>query len=206
VGLDDLREIDDFQIFKQYIKQFILENEDLYRCIYFCFSDPFDEDKCPMPDKRLDIFDASKIQQRDGDSPTENIHGVVLFRPKNDNVINSEIPVVLVNFASVPKGNSNYVDELFISIKIICKGMKIQELANGLNRTAVIADMFNNNLNFARMNHLTKVKKQSFKDVSINEENSAYLLTYTCNVLANHLTKNVNYLERNYGVSNYENI
>jgi hypothetical protein len=206
VGLDDLKELNDFSEFREFIKNFIMEDRNLFRVVYFPYSDPFDEDKCPMPDRRLSIFDGSKIQQRDGNNAVDNIHGVVLFRRRYDDVINSEIPVVLVDFHSAKVGNSKFIDDVFITFRIICKGVNIQELANGLNRSAVIADLIDNQFNFAMFSKISEVTNETYKEISINEENSGYLLTYRCRNLAHHLTKNVNYLERNYGVSNYENI
>ena len=182
MGLSDLKEIDDFQLFKKYIKNFIIQNEDLYRLIYFSNSNPYDEDSCPYPEEPRDIFVAEKE------------HGCVLFRRKNDIVQNEETTNILIDFTSAKLGNSKFIDSVFITIRIITKGVNIQELANGLARHSTIAKLIDSYLSHAKINNVDEVQRQSYNDISLNEENAGYLLIYSCANFGNKLDENKNYI------------
>lgn len=49
MGLDNLKELDNFGLFKKYIKNFVIDDDDLFRLIWFSNSNPFDEILCPYP-------------------------------------------------------------------------------------------------------------------------------------------------------------
>ena len=188
MGLDNLKELDDFQEFKKFIKKFIIDSDDLFRLIYFPMSNPFSSECETMTP--YDIFEASSE------------HGCVLFRRKNDIVLSEESVNVLVNFHSA-KVNDIF-DDLFITFHVICKGVNIQELENGVNRCSAIANEIDNRFSKAVINDISKISRLSYKDISLNEENSGMLITFNCRVFANHLLDNVNYLKKQYGVDNRE--
>jgi len=194
----DNAELDNFQVFKSFIKKFIISNENLFKLIYYPYSSPLEKD---MPENPYSIFDGDKIQDKDD---IDNLHGVFLFRRKYDQVISSEIPVVLVTFTSAKVGNSDLLDDVFISIRILCKGTNIQELANGRDRSSSIANLIDNELKFARITDVGNVSRKSYTDIALNEENVGNLLLYTSRSLASDLLDNVNYLKKHYGVDSRE--
>lgn len=163
-SLDDLKELDDFKDFKKFIKDFIINNDDLFRLIYFPVFNPLSEDYETMTP--YDIFEES----------TE--HGCVLFKRKNSKVLSEEQITILIDFNSAPKGNSLTYRDIFITVRIIAKGTNIQELENGLNRINCIAKLFDDEFNQANITGLGKVTKEKFSDLSINEENAGKILIY----------------------------
>jgi hypothetical protein len=201
VNLDDLKELDDFQEFKEYIKTFIIENENLFRMIYFPTKNPLDTISYPYPQDPYQIFDSDSAIGEDGKS---EIHGVVLFKQKNDKILNSSLPILLIDFHTTKLGTNNIYDNLYIAVRFLCKGEYVQELENGMNRSFVIANMFDNLFNFAKFNDVGKVHRQSFDPIPINEQNIGYSSIYKCRVLANHLLDNKNYLQDKYGVDSRE--
>ena len=168
-SIDNLKELDNFQDFKTFIKNFIIDNDDLFRLIWFSNSNPLDEDVCQYPDNPWEIFKPSPNSE----------HGCVLFRRKNDIVQSGEQICTLITFHSAPKGNSLTFRDIFIIIRIIAKGTNIQELENGYNRINCIAELLDNEFNQANITGLGKVNKEKYRDLSLNEENDGMLLMFT---------------------------
>ena len=179
MGLSELKEIDDFLLFKKYIKSFILENESLYRLIWFSNSNPFDEDSCPYPEEPRDIFTAS------------DEHGCVLFKRKNNIVLNKETVNILIDFESANQSYS--YDMIYIIFRIVVKGENIQELSNGVNRSSAIAKFIDDEFNLAKINGLGEVKKQSFKELSLNEENVGYTIIFSAHSFSSDISSNKNF-------------
>lgn len=171
MNIDDLKELDDFDLFKKYIKNFIIDNDDLFRLIWFSNSNPLDEDICQYPDNPWDIFKPSSNSE----------HGCLLFRRKNDIVQSGEQVCILITFHSAPKGNSLTFRDIFVIVRIITKGTNIQELENGLNRINCIAKIFDDEFNQANITGLGKTNKEKYRDLSLNEENDGMMLMYTAN-------------------------
>lgn len=170
-SLDDLQELDNTQIFKRYIKNFILQNSDLQKLIYYPVKNPLLKDDLENP---YDLFESTTAISSEG----SGVHGVVLFRRKCDEIINTEIPIILITFESAPKGNSLTYRDIFIIVRIIAKGSNIQELENGLNRIDCIAKLFDDEFNQANITGLGKTKKEKYADLSINEQNDGKMLIY----------------------------
>lgn len=184
-NLDDLKELDDFQIFKRYIKSFILQNPDLQKIIYYPVKNPLLMDDLENP---YDLFDSSTVMSSSG----TGVHGVVLFRKKCDEIINAEIPIVLINSESTNLGDSGFMSNLYIVVRIIIKGSTIQDLENGLSRSSVMADLFDKNINSAKVNSIGKIKRQSFNPLNLNEENTGYCIIYKAQVISNRLLEEAN--------------
>lgn len=184
-SLDDLQELDDTQIFKRYIKNFILQNSDLQKIIYYPVKNPLLKDDLENP---YDLFDSTTAMSADG----TGIHGVVLFRRKCDEIINAEVPIILIDFQSAKAGNSEILGDLYIIIRVIMKGTNIQELENGLSRSSVIAELFDKNINSEKVNSIGKVIRESYNPLPINEENSGYMGIYKARVISNRLLEEAN--------------
>lgn len=182
-----MKELNNFQDIKDFIKNFIIEDSELFKLIYFPNSFPNDND---FPDTPYEIFEPSEA------------HGCVLFRPKNDIVQSKEGTNVLIFFNSV--NYNTILDDLYITFSVICKGVNVQELADSTNRISTIANHIDNRFNMAVINDISKIKRMSFKPLSLNEENSGMLITYHCRTLAYNPLDNVNYLQKHYGVDSRE--
>jgi hypothetical protein len=184
--LNDLKELDDFQIFKRYIKSFILQDSDLQKIIYYPYKNPLIKDDLENP---YDIFDSSTVMSSD----EKGVHGVVLFRRKCDEILNSEVPIILISFESTTIGYSNILDKVYIVIRIITKGSTIQELENGLSRGNVIAELFDKYLNSSEISSIGKTTRKTFKSLNnINEENDGFIIIYKAQTLANRLLQQAN--------------
>lgn len=196
MDLSDLKEISDFEKYRSFIKDFIVNCEPLFRLIWFSNSNPLDELNCPLPDDPYRIFpeDYPNI-----DEELTREHGVVLFRRKDDKVQSREGITILVDCYSAKLGNSYFLDDLFILFRIILKGTNVQTLSNGMSRHRVLAKLVDDNFNKAMINKIDTIDRLSYKDISLNEENSGYLLTYSCRNWSTHLTDNKNYMKRMYG-------
>lgn len=179
----------DISKFKTFIKKFILEDLDLQKMIYYPYSSPLDKEDLENP---YNIFDSTTAVKSDG----TGAHGVVLFRRKCDEIINVEIPIVLVTFESTNKSNSKEFNNLYIIFRIICKGQNIQELSNGDNRIEKIAEFIDNNFNYARVNNLGKTKQSSYSELSLNEENDGITLMYRANSFNCDWSSNKNFQKR----------
>lgn len=182
VNLSDLKEIDDFQIYKRFIQKFILEDQTLQKIIYYPVRNPLLQDDLENP---YTIFDIP-------DKEDSDVHGVVLFKQKNPEILNYGTVIVLVDFETTSFGNSGLLDNLYIIFRIIIKSTDIQELDNNLNRSYVIADLINDHLDNIKVGSIGYVKKQSINPVNTNEENSAISLIYKCRNLSNRLLENAN--------------
>ena len=179
-SLDDLKELDQFDKFKSFIKDFFIEREDLFRLVWFSNSNPFDEISCPYPDSPYQLFIPSSS------------HGCVLFRRKNDVVLSEECVNVIIDFQSIRKGSSYFLDDIYIIIRVVTKGSNIQELENGINRSHAIMKLIDNNLNCARVSNIGDVRRESYKELSLNEENVGYIGIYTGTVIGNDLLEEAN--------------
>ncbi|MDP4146622.1 MAG: hypothetical protein Q8936_19460 [Bacillota bacterium] len=163
-SIDDLKELDGFEQFKSFIKNFIINNSKLWKLIYYSDSNPLILDYNDSP---YDIFKPSSE------------HGCVLFRRKNDIVQSGEQICTLITFHSTPKGNSLTFRDIFIIVRIIAKGTNIQELENGLNRINCIGKLFDDEFNQANITGLGKVNKEKYRDLSLNEENDGMMLMFS---------------------------
>lgn len=159
-----MKELNNFQNIKDFIREFIIEESDLWKTIYYSSSSPT---LLNYSDNPYEIFEAS------------NSHGCVLFRRKNDIVLSEEGINVLIIMYNVPYGNYNEYSSTFIDISIICKGVNVQELDDGTDRSAYIAYLIDNNINQARING-SLIKRESYKPIPLNEENSGWKSIYSC--------------------------
>jgi len=157
------KELNDFQDIKSFIRNFIIEDENLFKTVYFSDSLPNDND---LPDSPYEIFKAS------------NSHGCILFRRKNDVVLSEEGTNVLVTLYDVPHGSFKEYSSTLIDISIICKGVNVQELDDGTDRSAYIAYLIDTNFNQARING-SLIERESYKPISLNEENSGFRAIYS---------------------------
>lgn len=158
-----LKELNDFQDIKNFIRKFIIDEDDLFKAIYYSESMALQKD---LPYTPYEIFEPS------------NSHGCVLFRRKNDVVLSEEGVNVLITMYNVPYGNFNNYSSTFIDISIICKGVNVQELDDSTDRSAYIAYLIDNNLNQARINGCL-IKRESYKPIPLNEENSGFRAIYS---------------------------
>jgi hypothetical protein len=164
-------ELDNFSEFRNYIKGIILSNEDLWKLIYYPVSSPLDKDFSENP---YDIFNESMSI---ADKDVLGTHGVVLFKDKNDTILNSVVPVLLICFKSFKDENNYCIQNVKIEIKIIFKG-DIQELSDGSNRSYRIAKLFDDSLNSNIIGSNAKLIRDSFDVLKVNEENYGYILTF----------------------------
>ena len=162
--LDSLKELDDFGLFKSFIKNFIINDEILFKLIFYSSSSPLELE---LPDSPYEIFEESAE------------HGCVLFKRKNNKVLSEEQITILIDFNSAPKGNSSTFRDIFIIIRIIAKGDNIQELENNLNRINCIGKLFDDEFNQANITGLGKTNKEKYTDLSINEQNDGKMLIFT---------------------------
>lgn len=200
-SLDSLKELDNFQDFKNFIMSFVLESNTLQKLIYYPLSNPLDDERAIDLENPYLVFDEDSAISEDGKT---GIHGVLLFKSKNNTILNASIPVVLVYFNTAKLGNSNIYDNVYITFKIIMKGEAVQTLANGLDRAYVIAKLIDDNFDKANVNDYGKVHLQSFDPLPLNEENSGYVSVYRARTLRGVLLDNKNYLQRTYGVDSRE--
>ena len=184
MGLEDLKELDDFQEFKKFIRNFIIEDTVLWKLIFHSCKNPLLEEDSLAP---YEIFEESSE------------HGCVLFKRKNNTVLSDETVNILVNFYDAKLGDSYFLNDLFICFSIIMKGTNIQELENNVNRASAIAKRIDDQFNLARINNVGEIKRLSYKEVPINEQNDGILITYCVRNWSTHLTDNKNYMKRMYG-------
>ena len=177
MDIDNLRELDDFGIFKSFIKNFIINNEILFKLIFYSSSSPLELD---LPDNPYEIFIPSSE------------HGCVLFRRKNDVVLSDETTNILIDMTSARKGNSYFLDNIYIVIRVITKGTNIQELENGISRSHAIMKLIDDSLNCARVSNIGDVRRESYKELSLNEENIGYIAVYCATVIGNNLLDEAN--------------
>ena len=98
-----LKELNDFKDIKDFIRYFIIDDENLFKVIYYSDSLALQND---LPDTPYEIFIPSSS------------HGCVLFRRKNDVVLSEESVNILVTLYDVPYGNSKEYSSTFIDISI----------------------------------------------------------------------------------------
>lgn len=159
-----MKELNNYQNIKSFIRNFIIEESDLWKTIYYSSSSPLELDYSDNP---YDIFEPSSE------------HGCVLFRRKNDIVLSEEGVQILITMYDVPYGNFREYSSTYITISTICKGVNVQELEDNTDRSAYISYLIDNNLNQARING-SLIKRESYKPIPLNEENSGYQMIYSC--------------------------
>jgi hypothetical protein len=179
--IDSLIELNDFGKFKSFIRNFIIEDSVLWKLIYYSSKNPLLEDYSDNP---YEIFEESSE------------HGCVLFKRKNNTVLSEETVNILVDFYDTKLGDSYFLNDLYICFRILCKGTNIQELENGVNRTSAIAKRIDDQFNLARVNNIGEIKRLSYKEIPINEQNDGVLLTYNCRNWGTKAGSNVNYKKR----------
>ena len=184
MNLDSLVELDDFGKFKSFIRNFIIEDSTLWKLIFYSCKNPLLEDYSDNP---YDIFEES------------NEHGCVLFKRKNNTVLSEEAVNILVDFYDTKISDSYFLNDLYICFRILCKGTNVQELENNINRISAIAKRIDDQFNLANINKIGEIKRLSYKEIPINEQNDGVLLTYNCRNWSTHLTDNKNYMKRTYG-------
>jgi len=186
--------LDSFKVFKDYIKRFVLEDQELQKLIYYPYSTCLDENNLANP---FDIFSEETATDNEN-----GVHGVLLFKRQSDIVMNAEMPLVLVSFENAKK--SKEFSNIYIIFKIICKGNNIQELENGDSRIYSIQRKINDNFAMANVNGLGQVEENSFKELSINSNNDAMLLMYKAYSFNSNISTNKNFKKRMFG-DNYAN-
>ena len=164
--LQSIQELDKFNIYKDYIKNFILTSENLWKIIYHSTSNPLDKEYGENP---YSIFKNEK----------DSKHGVVLFKDKNDVILNSETVNILINFSSETSEDSDCINTIFIKYSVILKGVNIQTLADNSSRAYKICELIDEQFNHVNVTTAGKIKKVSFNNESINEENSSFKLIYS---------------------------
>jgi hypothetical protein len=163
VDLEDLKELDNFEEIKIYIKNFIIDDSELWKLIFYGYKNPLLEDYSDNP---YQIFEPS------------NEHGCILFRQKNDIVLSDEQVNILVKFTTEASKDNNYINYTKIQFSIIFKGINIQKLENEKSRPYVIAQLIDNYMNHEKIQNSNKIKRLYFDNLSINEENCGYKLEY----------------------------
>ena len=182
------KELDNYQDFKKFIKTFILTDMNLWKVVYYPNFSPLDEND---PENPYDIFESETATSDEEGA----IHGVFLFRQKNNTILNSSIPIVLIDFISRSKGNKKEYNNVYINFKILCKGDYIQEIQYEEeinNRCAVIAELIDNNFNKANINGLGEVERIGYEPIPINEENEGFLCTYRASSFSYNFMNNKN--------------
>ena len=191
-----LEELNDFQNIRDFIKNFIILDETLFRLIWFSNSNPLDEVVCTLPDSPYSIYPEDNPDVGD---ELSNEHGVVLFRRKYDQVQSHEGVTVLVETISSRYGNSYYFNSTFVIFNIILKGTNVQTLNDGSSRLGVISRKIINNFDRAIVNNIGEVRFASEKLLALNEENSGKALFFELKTCATNINENVNYQIRKYG-------
>lgn len=158
-----MKELNNYQDIKSFIRNFIIEDENLFKVIYYSDTSALQKD---LPDNPYEIFTPSSS------------HGCVLFRRKNDVVLSEEGTNVLITMYNVPYGNFRNYSSTLIDISIICKGVNVQELDDSTDRSAYISYLIDINFNQAMING-SLIKRESYKPIPLNEENSGFKAIYS---------------------------
>jgi len=182
MDLDYYKKMNIFQPFEDYIRKFILEDNDLFKFIFYAQQSPLLQ---PDEENPYRIFDASE----------NNEHGVVLFGRKNNAILNTSTVILLVDFEITNKGSLREYNNVSIIFRIILKG-DIQKLENGLDRAFIIDKLLENNFNRANINGLGYITKKSTAYTAINEENNSYMSIYKGNVFSCDDMNNKNFLKK----------
>lgn len=181
--------LDTFEVYKNYIRTFLLKDSELQKLIYYPYTNCLSMNDVEDP---YDIFNEGTAIN--GDS---GVHGVLLFKRQSNIIINAEMPLVLITFETTPK--SKYISNIYIVIRIICKGVNIQELEDGSSRIYSIKRKINDWLETANINDIGEFTENSCKELSINDENDAMLLIYKGFGTNAEINTNKNYQMRKYG-------
>lgn len=192
-------ELHDFDEFKKFIKTFFITDEELWKILYYPLYSPLDEEYAENP---YDIFSTETITSDKGN----DIHGVAVFGQKNDEILNASVPIVLIDFKSTPTGRCGEYSRIYINFRILLKGTYIQNINykdEECSRINVIAKLIDDNFNKASVNNLGLIKNIGFEPISINEENSAFSLTYRGNSFDYDFSNNKNVQNRIFGGDDY---
>jgi len=192
-------ELHDFDEFKKFIKTFFITDEDLWKILYYPIYSPLAEEYKENP---YDIFSTDTMISNEGN----DIHGVVIFGQKNDEILNASVPIVLIDFKSTPTGRCGEYTRVYINFKILLKGTYIQNINykdEECSRINIIAKLIDDNFNKASVNDLGLIKNIGFEPISINEENSAFSATYRGNTFAYDYINNKNVQNRIFGGDDY---
>ena len=181
MNLDDYKKMNSFQVYEDFIRNFFLADVDLFKFVFYPSSNPLNE---------LDEENPYKIFEE-----TDNGHGTVLFGRKNNTILNTCTIVVLIDFEQTSKTNYQDYRTDCIIIRTIIKG-DVQKLANGLDRAFIIDKLIENNLNKANITGLGTVKKLSFGEMPLNEENSGYISLYSATNFSYDVINNKNIQSR----------
>ena len=188
-----MKELNDIQDIRDFIKDFIISDEELFKILYYPVSSPLDSE---LPDSPYSIFPEDNPDVGD---ELSNEHGVVLFRRKFDQVQSHEGVTLLIETISSRYGNSYYFNSTFVIFNIILKGTNVQTLSDGSSRLGVISRKIINNFDRAIVNNIGEVRFASEKLLSLNEENSGKAIFFELKTCATNLNENVNYQIRKYG-------
>ena len=188
-----MKELNDIQDIRDFIKDFIINDEKLFKLIYNSISSPLNSD---LPDSPYDIFPEDNP---DYNNELSDEHGVVLFRRKYDQVQSHEGVTILVETISSRHGNSYFFNSTFVIFNIILKGTNVQTLSDGSSRLGVISRKIINNFDRAIVNNIGEVRFASEKLLSLNEENSGKSIFFELKTCATNINENVNYQLRKYG-------
>ena len=101
---------------------------------------------------------------------------------------------VLITHYSVPQGNSKFINSVFVQFDIINKGEHVQTLANGIDRTNAIGKIIDSYMNDAKITNIDYMKRETYKEIPINEQNSAMRLIYSTTCMSNKQNENKNYV------------
>jgi len=183
--LDDLETINNFQVFEDFIREFIILDTDLFKMIYYPQKNPLIQADEENPYK---IFEESE----------SNEHGVVLFGAKNNEILNTSNIVILIDFEQTPKGNLQEYNTVYIIIRTILKG-DVQKLGNGLDRAFIIDKLIENQLDRSTLTGLGEIKKTSFKPLPLNEQNQGYIAMYKATSFAYDFLNNKNIQKKYFG-------
>jgi hypothetical protein len=158
-------ELDNYDDYRNLIKEKILSCQNLWELIYFQSSNPLEQE---YPENPYEIFEESN----------DGTHGFVLFKEKEVDILNSNSVIVLINFSSHRNSTYDSIQDVKIEIKIIFKG-EIEVLADETSRSHRIAELLDENLNGVKIDNNSKIRRESFDILSINEQNYGSLLIFT---------------------------
>jgi len=188
-----MKELNDSQDIRNFIKDFIISDSELFKIIYYPVSSPLDLD---YPDSPYSIFPEDNP---DVGEELSNEHGVVLFRRKYDQVQSHEGVSLLIETISSRYGNSYFFNSTFVIFNIILKGTNVQTLNDDSSRLGVISRKIINNFDRAIVNNIGEVRFASEKLLELNEENSGKAIFFELKTCATNINENVNYQIRKYG-------
>lgn len=160
-------ELDNFDDYRNFIREKILLCPDLWKLIFYPTSSPLDDEYLENP---------YKIFEEENCIPAT--HGFVLFKEKESTILNATTPVILISCSSQRNQNYDSIQDIKIEIKIIFKG-EIIELADESNRAYRISKLFDTLLDGVKLGNNSKLRRESFGLLALNEENYGFKLIFT---------------------------